>query len=217
MKILRLFFLLVPLYLLSCSTTVPKTDAQKNPKIGELVLFEGEASATLKGRSRNLSRGSVVFEGDIVETGRATRLKINMIDGAEIVLGDKTTLLIERYGFNRVNQEDGVVLQVKQGVFHSKSGGIARKQPKRFRIKTAFASIGVKGTEFWGGFWESGKFDVALLKGKGVIISNQGGTVEINNIGWGSTLADPETAPTPPKKWGKAKLQKAFNTVSFKK
>jgi hypothetical protein len=217
MKISILFFILAPLYLLSCSTTVPKSDVQKNPKIGELIRFEGEASATLEGRFRSLSKGSIVFEGDIVETGPATRLKIKMIDGAEIVLGDKTTLLIERYGYNRSNREDQAVLQVKQGVFHSKSGGIARNKPKRFRIKTAFASIGVKGTEFWGGFWESGKFDVALLKGKGVVISNQGGTVEISNIGWGSTLVDAETAPTPPKQWGKAKLQKAFNTVSFKK
>ncbi len=217
MKKLAFILILAPFYLLSCSTNVPTSDAQYNPKIGELVRFEGQASATLKDRSRNLSKGSAVFEGDIVRTGPATRLKINMIDGAEIVLGNKTTLLIERYGFNRSNREDQAVLQVKQGVFHNKSGGIARKKPKRFRIKTAFASIGVKGTEFWGGFWESGKFDVALLKGKGVVISNQAGTVEITNIGWGSTLVDNETAPTPPKKWGKAKLQKAFNTVSFKK
>lgn len=214
---LSLFLTLALFFLSSCSTTVPKTDGQQSLKIGEVVRFEGEASATLNNSSRNLNRDSAVFEGDVVRTGPATRLKIQMIDGAEVVLGDKTILLIEQYGFDRSNQEDRAVLQVKKGVFHSKSGGIARKQPKRFRIKTAFASIGVKGTEFWGGFWESGKFDVALLKGKGVIITNQGGTVEITKIGWGSTLVDSTTPPTTPKLWGKAKLQKAFDTVTFKK
>ncbi|MBT3225551.1 MAG: FecR domain-containing protein [Deltaproteobacteria bacterium] len=216
MKISALFLILAPFYLLSCSNIVPESDTQSNPQIGELVRFEGDASATLNNRSRNLSRGSVVYEGDLVQTGPATRLKIHMTDGAEIVLGDQTTLLIERYGFNKSTQEGQAVLQVKQGVFHNKSGKIAKKRPKHFRIKTAFASIGVKGTEFWGGFWESGKFDVALLKGKGVIISNQGGTVEITNIGWGSTLVDDTTAPTPPKLWSQAKLKKAFKTVSFK-
>ncbi|MBU2645012.1 FecR domain-containing protein [bacterium] len=217
MKITPFFLILLSFVLVSCTTRVPKTDVGQNLKIGEVARFSGNASATLENKRRPLDEGDAVYEGDLIRTGTATRLLIRMADGAEIVLGDGTTLLIERYRFNTSNQEDQAVLQVKQGVFHSKSGRLASRHPDRFRIKTAFAAIGVKGTEFWGGFWESGVFDVALLQGKGVILTNPGGTVEITTIGWGTSLVDETTAPTPPAPWSKEKLARASATVAWEK
>ncbi len=204
------------IFLGSCTTPPSGSNVQQPTSIGKLVKFYGNASATRNMQDRNLKSGSVVYEGDVIITLANTRLKIKMTDGAELILGDRTTLVIERYGFQKATREDQAVFQIRQGVFHSKSGRIAKSRPDRFRIKTAFASIGVKGTEFWGGFWKNGTFDVALLKGVGVIIGNQAGTVEINDIGWGTTLVSDTIAPTPPKKWGQVKLDKAFSTVSWK-
>jgi len=200
----------------SCTTTPPGSKDQQPASIGKLVKLYGNASAKRNKQDRNLTFGSVIYEGDVVMTRANTRLKIKMTDGTELILGDRTTLVIERYGYQKTTREDQAVFRIRQGVFHSKSGRIAKSRPDRFRIKTAFASIGVKGTEFWGGFWENGTFDVALLKGVGVTIGNPAGTVEINDIGWGTTLVSDTIAPTPPKKWGQKKLEKAYSTISWK-
>lgn len=212
-------WVLISFLLTSCTMILNSDDAApvNRVKVGEVLQFYGEASATFNLQSRSLAAGSSVYEGDQIRTGTDTRLKLLMADSAEIILGDETSLLIEEYGYEQVSRPDKAELKVVKGVFHSRSGKIARARPKRFRIKTAFASIGVKGTEFWGGFWEDGQFDVALLKGKGVVISNRAGTVEITNIGWGTTLVSDTIAPTPPKQWGQAKLNKAIATVAWKK
>lgn len=182
---------------------------------GLVVDLYGDVVAVSDQKTRKLYKGSRVFESDQINTGDKSRLKIRFFDGAEMILGANTEFLIENYRYDDAKKEGNSAVKVIKGFFHSISGQIAKHRPERFKVRTVMAVIGVKGTEFWGGFWDGGKFEVALLDGKGVVISNQAGTVEINNIGWGTTLISDSIAPTNPIPWGEEKLKRAAETVTW--
>lgn len=208
-KIMKKFYLVILSVLL-----IGSSDLLANDKIivGKIVNSYGGSFATLNQKSRNLSKGSFLYEGDRIITGNQSRLKIRMIDGAVLVLGDKTNFIIDKYNYAQ-NKGTGL-LRVVSGFFNAISGRLAKLKSRPFKIKTPTAVIGVKGTKFWGGFWD-GKFEVALLDGEAVVISNQAGSVELNKIGWGTSLTSDKIAPTPPKKWGDAKLKRASATVTW--
>ncbi|MCG8333363.1 MAG: FecR domain-containing protein [Proteobacteria bacterium] len=181
---------------------------------GLVKAMSGKASAVNQGESRNLKKGSKLYSGDRIFTGNKTRLKIEMQDGAGLTLGNNTDFLIEEFRYN-TNTGAGVSLyRFARGFFRAVSGKLARLKTNHVKYRTNLAVIGIKGTEFWGGFWDGGKFEVALLKGKGVVISNRGGEVEITKVGWGTTLVADDVAPTTPKPWGKDKIARALASVA---
>jgi len=47
------------------------------------------------------------------------------------------------------------------------------------------------------------------------LVSSQGGKVKINEIGFGTTVKNFQTAHTPPKKWAQQKINQALETVAF--
>jgi hypothetical protein len=101
-----------------------------------------------------------------------------------------------------------------KGAFRIVTGYMVKK-PHRYEVKTVDATIGVRGTDFWGGFGltENG-FDVLMLSGKGVYVTNNNAeTVELDDDGLGTTIIA-GTAPSLPKKWGDAKVAKAVATIT---
>jgi len=79
---------------------------------------------------------------------------------------------------------------------------------------TETATIGIRGTTFWGGMLD-GAFQVAMLDGKAVIVETKAGRVVIDRVGDGTRITDADTAPTTPKKWGANMLDRAIATVAF--
>ncbi len=183
-------------------------------RAGLVKEISGKASAVNQGESRNLKIGSILYSGDRIFTGNKTRLKLEMKDGASLTLGNNTDFLIEEYQYNPSTGAGVSLYRFAQGFFKAVSGKLARLKTNHVKYRTNLAVIGIKGTEFWGGFWDGGKFEVALLKGEGVVISNRGGEVEITKVGWGTTLVADDIAPTTPKPWGKDKISRALATVA---
>lgn len=97
------------------------------------------------------------------------------------------------------------------------------------------AVIGVRGTDFWGGFnllnAGSRTLDVVMLKGTGVYVESEGRQVELQQAGEGTTVAGLEmhpslsmaeemalrstVVPTPAKVWGEKKVKAALQTVAW--
>ena len=106
------------------------------------------------------------------------------------------------------------MFELAKGAFRAVTGFMT-KRPHRFEVKTGLATIGVRGTDFWGGFGltENG-LDVVMLSGKGVYVTNnQGETVELSSSGLGTTVMA-ASAPTTPKKWDDEKVAKAVSTIT---
>lgn len=101
-----------------------------------------------------------------------------------------------------------------QGAFSAATGEITKTADSSFLVKTEVATIGVRGTTFWGGVLD-GKFQVAMLDGKGVYVESRVGRVELTESGQGTTIENQDTQPTQPKTWGQGKIDRAVATVSF--
>ena len=84
-----------------------------------------------------------------------------------------------------------------------------------FVVQTDTATIGIRGTTFWGGSLD-GEFEVALLDGKGVYVETKAGRVDLTVKGDGTLIRDADTAPTPPSAWPQNKVDQALATVDFK-
>ena len=179
---------------------------------GRVSRLSGTAIATAGGLSRGLRLGADVHIGDKISTARNTRLQMTMTDDAVITLGDHSFFVIEEYG--DAGQGGSAALELIQGVFLAASGALTKVRPDNVVIATPLASIGIRGTEFWGE-QSSRSLTVALLDGLGVYIENPDGRVDLTETGAFTTVTGFGVAPTTPTQIDPDVLAAARRTVTF--
>lgn len=208
-----IFWLVVVLGLNACSTKAASTPyPTKNPVIGKVVKIQNSVNLN---QTTQLSVNDHVSLKDTIHTLKDARIKLLLIDGTIVTLGQNTALVLNQYDFQPKLDKGELLFEIKKGDFEIKTGKISKQKKRLFRIRTAMAIVGVRGTTFWGGSLDGITFDLALLEGQSVLISNQGGAVEITEIGFGTTIRNFETAPSKPKKWPQQKINRALDTVAF--
>lgn len=180
---------------------------------GTVARVKGTAVAVQDAVPRPLKEGDAVKIGDILSTGKDSRLEIKMIDDGVFTLGERTSFVVMDYTFGQ--GQDVAAFRLMSGAFKAVSGQIAQADPGKFKVETEFGTIGIRGTDFWGGVMDDGALHVALLGGKAVIFTNRGGKVEITEPGFGTTITGPDTAPTTPRPWPDAKMATAKASVEF--
>ena len=57
---------------------------------------------------------------------------------------------------------------------------------------------------------------MTLLDGKGIYVETKSGRVELTTPGEGTSVRSAHDAPSPPKAWPKAKVDRAVATVTFR-
>jgi len=87
-------------------------------------------------------------------------------DNTIITIGPNTSYSFETYNDSTDSQ---LQMRIKRGFFKAVSGKIGKLAPKRFKIKTNSATIGIRGTHFMGHI-EEGYEKIVCLKGE-IIIS----------------------------------------------
>ncbi len=197
---------LVLLSILITVVALTSEASETDEVVGSVVKLKGSAIAMQDAVPRILKLQAPIMMGDVVSTGKNSRVAIQMIDEAQFNLGARTNFVVEEY-FLKADQSNAAV-RLLSGAVGIVTGKIASLDRRPFLLKTATATIGVRGTTFWGGEID-GTLQFALLKGKGITVENKAGSVEINDIGHGTVVKDENTAPTPPKKWGQGKLERA--------
>ena len=111
------------------------------------VLFAAHADGTKK----MLSVKSEVMEGDTLRTEVNTYARIKFTDGGEVVLRPETMFKVDAYSYKPVSeakQEDNILFSLLKGGLRSVTGMIGKRNPDRFQMKTATATIGIRGTHF---------------------------------------------------------------------
>lgn len=201
-------FLYLIFALTGLALAVP-TSAAAQEAVGGVVFLRGAAQVRHGDSTRDLSRGSEISEGDEIVTGADTRIVLKMIDGATINLGADSRFEVWRYEFDAAGGGGKAALGLVKGAFRAITGAIGDSANADIRVVTPVATLGVRGTDFWGGFSFGEALDVALLDGKGIWIENEAGRVEITDAGFGTTIHSATTAPTAPNRWGDEKLRKA--------
>ena len=161
---------------------------------------------------QDLHVGSVIALGDTIMSGAGARVELRFVDGMDLTLGENARLLIDTFVYDPDGGGGQVALRVDQGAFRLISGSIAKQPDHPFRLITPYASIGVRGTDFWGGPLED-PFEMVALDGTivlttavGVTVLTKGMGVEIKSLGAGATV---------PHVWSPAKVGRAVQTITF--
>jgi len=180
------------------------------------VIYIRDAAFANRGKSSiNLLKNTQILVGDHIVTGHNTRVVLRMIDGAVLTLGEDTEFTINNYSYSKNEQQGSATLELVKGVFRAVTGAIGKLKERDFKVKTTLGLIGIRGTDFWGGYYFSDALDVALLGGAGIFVENAAGRVEVSSIGNGTTLNSTSEPPSPPKLWGAKKLNAAKLSVSL--
>jgi hypothetical protein len=186
--------------------------AQEPPAVGTVARVQNEAVATRGAAIRPLAPGAAVHRGEILNTGRDARLEVRLADGTSLTMGEWGAVVVEDLVEDR--ERPALFVRVVSGVFRLITGEIARLRPQAVRVATPLATIGVRGTDFWGGRLD-GEFSVLLLEGR-IVVVTPAGAVELSEIGTATRVAAPGALPAPAEAWDVDRQARAFDTVTFR-
>jgi hypothetical protein len=182
---------------------------------------QGTAAGLLDGLRRELVAGQPVHVGETLETGRASRLRIVFEDTSAITLGAEARLVVQ--ALERGTRQDAgrQWLGILAGTFRFVTGAIGQAEPNAVELRTPVATIGIRGTELFGGPLAAGMppgelhYGVQLFAGEIAVITPYG-TVTLDRPGQGTFLPMAgDRAPTTPALWGAAATREAAESVAF--
>ncbi len=180
--------------------------------IGTVSYARGELSVIRGDSSLPVAVGDEIHRDDRLLTGDDGLFSASLIDGSVLTLGRSSEFLFSDYRWD--GNEGSASLTFIKGAFRAITGALGKVATPVFEVRTPVATIGIRGTDFWGGFIFGDQLDVTVLDGKGVYVVAEGGRVELDK-NWGTTVSRDDLTPTPPKIWPDEKLQKAIAAVSL--
>lgn len=114
---------------------------------GEVEFAQGLASAQQGSQSpRFLSKGDVLQEGDVLNTGAKGFAIIAFPDGSKVTLRPNTSFAIDQY--NAAAGQEAAFFRLLKGGMRAITGAIGRTKPDAVRFSTSTATIGIRGTSF---------------------------------------------------------------------
>jgi hypothetical protein len=181
--------------------------------IGAVSRIQGEASGTLGSTTRALSLNASIFLNEVVSTGEAARLEVTFADNTVLTLGAKAKLALDAYVFDPA-AGTGTIRFGVIGALRFLSGQLSKLARSSVSVTTPVATIGIRGTEFWGGPIDDQALGVFLIEGA-VSVSNAAGEQILSQPGQGTNIAAAGAAPGPVTVWPGAKVNRALAAVTF--
>jgi len=167
-------------------------------------MSRGECYAQSAAERRALAPSAPVFVGDAVETGLQSALGMHLGVATEVRLGAQSRLRIDRFLVNA-----GGVLVLERGAMlynHDAPG----RSPE-LAVRTPYGLLAVRGTRFFAGP-SNGVFGVFVERGAVMVVGVN--TAVLVTDGLGTNIDKPGAEPTPPVKWGAARIAAAMESLS---
>ncbi|GAB3458909.1 FecR family protein [Insolitispirillum peregrinum] len=183
--------------------------AEARQVVGTVDRIQGTASALYNAEERPLAVGAEVYQDDALNTGADARLQVTLIDGSQLTLGENAGMLVSDLIVAPDARPRGPVMSLLKGVF-----ALSAARTKGAEIKTPVATIGIRGTQLWGGPL-AGALDVLLLEGK-IDVTTPAGQVVLDQPGQGTVVPTAGEAPGAVGVWSQEKVAWAVATVSFR-
>ena len=115
--------------------------------VGEVVLASGVVTAQRQGgEARMLGKGTPLYEGDVLSTGRKGFGVVEFKDGTRMTLRPDTVFRVDQYVTG--GAEENALLHLFKGGLRAITGVISKRNPNGYRIETATNTIGIRGTDF---------------------------------------------------------------------
>ena len=116
-------------------------------EVGKTLLARGAATAQTGTEAvRLLGKDAPVYEGDVISTGRRSFAVMQLADGTRMTLRPNTVFQLEE--FNTQPQQESSVMRLFKGGLRAVTGFISKRNPRAFKVRTAVATIGIRGTTF---------------------------------------------------------------------
>ena len=188
-------------------------NAAAQDAIGSVSRMQGEATGAKDGAAEALALGSSVFLNQEVSTGEAARLELTFTDGTQLTLGEKAKMVLDTFVYSPA-QGTGTMKLAVVGAFRFVSGQVTKQNDSDVAVTTPIATVGIRGTEFWGGPIDDQALGVFLIDGE-VTVTNAAGEAVLDTPGQGTNIAAPGVAPGPVTIWPQDKVDRAIATVTF--
>ena len=166
---------------------------------GSVVAARGSVTAgDAGGSTRPLKIKSELFVADTVRTGSDGRAQLMFRDNTIISLGSNASLKVAEYQWDAEKKSGAMKTRVEEGTFRVLGGLITKTAPKNFSTETPAATIGIRGS-MYAGKASGVETLVVFLGGKGIVVFNSLGQVEITRPGYGVRvrLGEPPGDPRP--------------------
>lgn len=139
-----------------------KANTPQQTAVGAVAQQKGRVWSELNSSKRQLAVGSPIYQGDRIITGRHARLILKMSDESIIAIGEDTELVVQDYQYippeKLAQTQPGApppppnrgLLELTKGFMKATTGALAKMDGRPFTVNTPVATMGVRGTEFWG-------------------------------------------------------------------
>lgn len=185
--------------------------------VGGALAGEAATITRLQGQAQTgrepLTPGGRISDGATIVTGPDSRAEVRFDDGTLVVLGENASLKVETFRYAPETAQGEARLRVDKGAFLVTTGAVAKLPGRPLSVATPVASIGVRGTKFWGGSLDN-PLDVLLLDGA-ITVKTPGGSADLNNPMEGTDVKTPGAAPSPVGTWKTQRVERALGSVSF--
>jgi hypothetical protein len=116
---------------------------------GRVLVAVGDVSALRAGKPIALAAGAAIESGDTLRTGATSNAQVRMTDGSIVALRPQTEFRLDEYRFagKADGSEKGFFSLVKGG-FRTITGAIGKGDHENYKVTTATAVIGVRGTDY---------------------------------------------------------------------
>ena len=156
------------------------------------------------GRSREAVRGAEFSSGEMIDTADG-RVQLRFLDGASMSLQPATRFRIDDFRFvvqdGKASGDDQGIFSLVKGGFRTITGLIGKQRREQYRVDTAVATIGIRGTDY-----------SAQLSEAGLSVSTFGGLVEVCS-GAGCLQIGPGETVVVPSRDGRPMLQGQLESV----
>jgi FecR protein len=200
---LRLVAVLGLLSLLPCTAA----HAQQTKSIGQVTALEGKGTVLRLGKftPEPLALRKPVFQEDIIETDRASKVRIALTDATVISLGEQSRLELKQFSYDARQPMRSGRLAIAWGFFRA----IFKEMisPSTVEVITPTAVAAIRGTDLMGEVTADSTAIVVLE-----------GTVAVSNVrpmfpglstltpGMGTTVKS-EAPPSTPTRWSESRIE----------
>ena len=114
--------------------------------VGEISALKGDATIIRDKKSIVAKIKLKLEKDDIIKTTKNTKMQIIFKDNTVITIGKNSEVKITDYIFDNENSKAN--FKLSHGIMKTLTGKIGKFAPKRFKVLTKNASIGIRGTYF---------------------------------------------------------------------
>lgn len=115
--------------------------------VGKVEGVQGSAVALFPdGTQQSLLVGQVLVVGTHIKTGIASEVHVMTLDGGYLALRPNTQLILQKYQA-KPDSTASIELGLIRGALRSISGWIGKLNPSGYKVSTATATLGIRGTD----------------------------------------------------------------------